>query len=414
TTNKGGIPGGAGGNADLWRHYATLTSLRRQHEVFRNGELSFLLTDDANRTLAYLMRTPEEAAIVAINRNSTPQTLQIPLGGKLGDATCFYDALNRASRKGAQDYTAVAGVLTVTLQPMSAAILIPWHDQDIVAPGAPSDLTASAGDRQVTLAWSAVADAARYRVYRSPVSGGGYVLAGETTSTNFIDTGLTNAQAVYYVVKAVDAAGNEGAASNEASGVPSYQIGWANLQWPPTMNHTISTVNRTPTAYGQVWIDGVTSQPGATPTLWAQLGYGPAGSNPATDAGWQWLDAAFNVDAGNNDEFMASLLPDAVGVYDYVYRYSTNGGRTWLYADLNGPVAAGAPPANPGKLTVIASGDTTAPSTPANLRVVSGSPAGIELAWDAASDDVAVYGYEVRRSSTAGGPYATVALVTAT
>lgn len=71
------------------------------------------------------------------------------------------------------------------------------------------------------------------------------------------------------------------------------------------------------------------------PGLQAQLGFGPAGSNPASDVGWSWVDAVFNVDVGNNDEFMASLLPDAVGSYDYVYRYSTNGGRTWLYADLN-------------------------------------------------------------------------------
>ncbi len=62
--------------------------------------------------------------------------------------------------------------------------------------------------------------------------------------------------------------------------MPHYQIGWANLQWPPTIDHTISAVNRTATAYGQVWIDGVTSQPGPTPGLIAQLGFGPAGSNP--------------------------------------------------------------------------------------------------------------------------------------
>jgi glycosidase len=409
---KGGIPGGAGGDATIWRHYAALTTLRQQHDVFRNGALSFLLTDDANRTLAYLMRTPEEAAVVAINRNSTPQTLAIPLNGKLADNTCLYDALNRVPRKEPTSYTAVDGVLTITLPPLSVAILLPWADQDIVAPPAPTALTANAGDRQITLAWNAAADAASYRIYRSPVTGGGYVLVGSSSGASYTDANLTNAQAYYYVVKAVDAVGNVGAASNEASGAPSYQIGWANLQWPPTMEHTISTLNRTPTVYGQVWIDGVTGQPGATPTLQAQLGFGPAGSNPATDAGWRWVDAAFNTDAGNNDEFMASLLPDVIGSFDYVYRYSTNGGRAWLYADINGPVAAGGPPPNPGKLTVNASGDVSAPTVPANLRTVNGSPAGIELAWDAASDDGTVYGYEVRRSATTGGPYATLALVT--
>ena len=45
---------------------------------------------------------------------------------------------------------------------------------------------------------------------------------------------------------------------------------------------------------------------------------------------------------------------------------------------------------------------------PTGLTVVSASPAGIELAWDAVAADPSLYGYEVRRSDTAGGPYETV------
>jgi len=127
-----------------------------------------------------------------------------------------------------------------------------------------------------------------------------------------------------------------------------------------------------------------------------------------------WMDASFNVDAGNNDEFVASLLPEAVGSFDYVYRYTTTAGRDWLYADLNGPIANGALPPNPGKLTVNPSGDTTPPTMPTGLRVVAASPAGIEITWDAVVGDPTLYGYEVRRSDTAGGPYATLALVTGT
>jgi hypothetical protein len=180
------------------------------------------------------------------------------------------------------------------------------------------------------------------------------------------------------------------------------------------MTHTISAVNRTANVYGQVWIDGETSQPGPTPTLRAQLGFGPAGTNPATSVDWTWVDAAFNVQAGNNDEFVASLLPEAVGTFDYVYRYSVTNGTSWLYADLNGPVAAAALPANPGKLTVVSSGDTTAPAVPAGLRVVSASPAGIELAWNPVAGDASLYGYEVLRATASGGPYVQVAQVTAT
>jgi hypothetical protein len=189
------------------------------------------------------------------------------------------------------------------------------------------------------------------------------------------------------------------------------QIGWANLQWPPTMNHTISTINRTPTAYGQVWIAGETNQPGVTNGLRAQLGFGPSGSIPENNPQWTWVDASFNVDAGNNDEFMASLLPDVIGTFDYVYRYTTTNGCGWLYADLNGSIDSGAIPSNPGKLTVNPSSDTTAPDVPTGLHVVSSSPTGVHLAWDAIVGDPTLYGYEILRSETAGGPYAQQAIV---
>jgi hypothetical protein len=177
------------------------------------------------------------------------------------------------------------------------------------------------------------------------------------------------------------------------------------------MIHTISTVDRTDDVYGQVWIDGVTDQPGATEGLRAQLGFGPDGSDPAGNLDWTWVDASFNVDVGNNDEFVASLLPEAVGTYDYAYRYSTTGGRDWVYADRDG-IGNGYDPAQAGSLTVESSGDTTAPAAPTGLQAISASPAGIKMEWGAVAGDSSLYGYEVRRSDTPGGPYTTIALVT--
>ena len=104
------------------------------------------------------------------------------------------------------------------------------------------------------------------------------------------------------------------------------------------------------------------------------------------------------------------LLPTAVGSYDYVYRYSTTNGRDWLYADLNGPIPGGAVPPNPGELTVTSSGDTTPPAALTGLVVLSASPAGIELDWDAAADAAL---YEVGRSDVSGGPYTAIATTTA-
>ena len=399
-------PYGAGGNLSLLEHYQKLTALRHQHPVFREGELTFLLTDDDARTLAYLMRTDDEAAIVAVNRSESAQTVTIDVKGRLPDAVQMNDVLNGSS------VAAVDGVITLELPGLSAVILLPQGGQDLVAPAAPANLhiTGETSD-SVALAWNGVPGATAYRLYSSPVSGGGYELVGEVSGTTFTHSGLEAGRTYYYVVRAVDAAGNEGERSNEASGFPHQQIGWANLQWPPSMEHTLSATTRTENAYGQVWIDGVTSQPGPTPGLLAQLGFGPEGSNPATDSGWTWVDAEFNVDAGNNDEYVASLLPEETGAFDYVYRYSTTNGRDWLYADLNGPVPANELPPNPGKLTVVGSGDTEPPAVPQGLQVVSASPDGIELSWQPVVGDPTLLGYEVRRSSSPGGPYTTLDLV---
>ena len=118
--------------------------------------------------------------------------------------------------------------------------------------------------------------------------------------------------------------------------MPHYQLGWANLQWPPTLTHTISVTTRTDNVYGQVWIDGVTNQPGATPALTRAAWFRPSGQRPGGSGAWTWMDASFNGDAGNNDEFVASLLPETTGSFDYAYRYSTTNGREWVYADLDG------------------------------------------------------------------------------
>ncbi len=147
-------------------------------------------------------------------------------------------------------------------------------------------------------------------------------------------------------------------------------IGWANLQWPPILAGIIGTP--TDNVYGQVWIDGVTALPGPTPGLRAQVGFGPEGTDPDGNPTWTWTEASFNVDAGNNDEFAAQILPAEVGVFDYVYRYTTTEGAHWLYADLDGPIPAGNLPSNPGKLTVSETPRTV--TVTFNLTVPEGTP----------------------------------------
>ncbi len=403
-----------GGNPDLamLSHYQALAGLRAQNTVLTQGDLRMLLADDAAGTVAYGRKTGAQAAVVVLNRSDQVTTVDIPVVGYLPDGLSLAAVYSVGNSTGGSVNVA-GGKLHLGLNPWSGLLLLSG-DYDLTPPAAPTNLQATEGDSQVSLAWDLSADAAGYNIYRSPLTGGGYIKVndGLVTDTGFTDTGPINGRNYYYVVTALDANGNESGYSNEVSAMPHYTIGWANLQWPPTMQHTISAINRTPTAYGQVWIDGVTNQPGPTPSLRAQLGFGPTGSDPAVDSAWVWIEAGFNVDAGNNDEFMASMLPDAVGSYDYAFRYTTTNGRNWLYADLNGPIPSGSLPVNPGKLTVSPSSDNIPPAVPANLRVVSASPAGIELAWDEVLGDPTLYGYEVARSDISGGLYAVLGLVT--
>ncbi len=403
---------GSSPDTALFAHYKALSALRDKNAALTQGDLRILLADDATGLVAFGRKTTRQAAVIIINRGSQPQAGAIPVAGYLPDGTVLRSAY--AVGDGSVKSTRVTnGQLEGTIGPMSAVILLTGQI-DLMPPAAPANLHVTGeGSDTVSLGWDAVPGAASYAVYRSPVTGGGYVQVATTTGTSLTDTGLAAGKLYYYVVRALDMAGNESGDSNEVDALPHYTIGWANLQWPPTMTHIISTVNRTDTAYGQVWIDGVTNQPGATPTLLAELGYGPDDSNPDGNPDWVWVTAAFNVDTGNNDEFQASLLPEAVGTFDYAFRYSTTNGRDWVYADLDG-TGNGYDPAQAGSLTVDSSGDTTPPATPTGLMVVSASPDGVNLAWDADVSDPTLYGYEVRRSDTAGGPYTTLALVTGT
>jgi glycosidase len=399
----------------MQQHYRMLSALRKMYPALTRGDLKVLLADNASEMVAYGRKTEFQAAVVMINRSAETRSGAIPVAGYLPNGTVLRPIYGVGSG-GPGKVTVANGQIIGTIGPNSAWVLMAAFT-DLKPTAAPRGLTVTVeGSQQVSLAWDKVFGAASYNVYRSPVSGGGWIKlnADPLTATTYTDTDLQNARTYFYIVRAVDRTGNESAASNEVSALPHYLIGWANLQWPPTMDHTISAIDRTDNAYGQVWIDGVTNQPGATASLRAQLGFGPVGSNPATNSAWIWVDASFNVDAGNNDEFMASLLPETTGSFDYVYRYTTTNGRDWLYADLNGPIASGATPANPGKLTVNASSDTTPPAVPANLQVVSASPAGINLAWDDVTGDATLYGYEVLRSDASGGPYTKLALVTTT
>lgn len=87
-------------------------------------------------------------------------------------------------------------------------------------PPAPAGLTASAGNAQIVLTWTAASGATGYNVKRSTTNGGPYAnVATNVTGTTYTNTALTNGTTYYYVVTAVNASG-ESPVSTQASGTP--------------------------------------------------------------------------------------------------------------------------------------------------------------------------------------------------
>ncbi|TNF28455.1 MAG: hypothetical protein EP329_17865 [Deltaproteobacteria bacterium] len=146
-----------------------------------------------------------------------------------------------------------------------------------------------------------------------------------------------------------------------------WNVGFCRLQWPETLNLTPGAAEL---VYGRVYIAGLTdqNQAGNDPhaSVLAAVGYGPTGSDPATGP-WVWTMGGPNgayvpptdpADEKNNDEYMAPLIAGPPGTYDYAFRFSGDGGQTWLYCDKDGVTPPDAPtplsydPAQAGVLTV--------------------------------------------------------------
>lgn len=106
-------------------------------------------------------------------------------------------------------------------------------------------------------------------------------------------------------------------------------IGWGNLQWPYSIQVMVNET--TENIYGQVWMEGVTDSTGQGEGITAELGWGPYESTP--DDSWNWSEATYNTDAGNNDEYMGNITIATAGQYNYTYRYIYEGDTDYYYAE---------------------------------------------------------------------------------
>ena len=136
----------------------------------------------------------------------------------LTDVTTYFYILTAANSAGESAASVQVAATTLTVTPPTTA------------PAAPTSVSATGGDNQVVLSWPAVTGAASYNVYWSTTSGvtttTGTRIAAATSP--FVHTGLTAGTAYFYVVTAVNSAG-ESVGSSQATATTNAAIDGAAL-----------------------------------------------------------------------------------------------------------------------------------------------------------------------------------------
>jgi hypothetical protein len=119
-------------------------------------------------------------------------------------------------------------------------------------PAAPAGPAATGGNGQAALSWQAVTNAASYNVKRAATAGGPYTNIANVTTTNFTDSGLTGGTTYYYVVSALNPAGES------ANSVPA---GATTLSQPRVVGSSL--------VGGSLVCSGTNGSVGGAYTLWS-------------------------------------------------------------------------------------------------------------------------------------------------
>jgi glycosidase len=211
-----------GGNPDseLLAHYRALAQLRRDLPALVDGDLRVLLADDEQGIVVLGRRTADEAVLIAVNSSAESRTVSVPTDALIAPGTTLDTRFTVGEGNTAAQPD---GALELTLAPLGAVVMSSAADADVAPPPPPAELTGSRpGDGVADLAWLPSAGAVSYNVYRSPLSGGGWVRvnAAPLRDAAYRDEGLDVARPYHYAVTALDEAGNESGYSAAAVVAP--------------------------------------------------------------------------------------------------------------------------------------------------------------------------------------------------
>ncbi len=109
-------------------HFRKLAVLRNQYPVLRTGDLTVLLTDDANRVYAYARTLgASDLAVIVLNRDSSaPHTVSVSGLSSAFNDTVLYDVMNcTGSPVACASYTVSGGgISNISVGTLSGAVLV--------------------------------------------------------------------------------------------------------------------------------------------------------------------------------------------------------------------------------------------------------------------------------------------------
>lgn len=312
-------------------------------------------------------------------------------------------------------------------------------------PGAPAEVEAVAGNGKVSLRWRPVANATRYGVMRSSTPSGPYTAISNPEETEYLDAGITNGMTYCYVIRAMND-GGKGPYSPEVRATPvappaapagltaSACNGSVALRWPEVSGATSYAVHRASAPEGPYAVIATASAGSAmdgsasngTTYFYAVTARNAGGESarspsvPATPLAPPPAPSGLSASPGNASVSLAwNASPRAAA---YAVRRSTSptgpfdpvgGVPTTAFTDTtvtNGTVYYFT-------ITAQNSGGESSPTIPVAATPVAPPPAPssvllsagnrrISLSWSASPRATS---YAVRRATTPGGPYATIA-----
>jgi fibronectin type 3 domain-containing protein len=275
----------------------------------------------------------------------------------------------------------------------------------------PTGLTAAATPSQVLLSWSASIGADTYNIKRSTTSGGPYTNIATGVIANFVDTNVSSGLTYFYVVSAVNSAGESSNSSQVSVPLP-HKLTGTIIGTPGSWNNLGNTISNVFDGNLGTYFDG----PDASGD-WAGLDFGPGVSNVITqiqycprasfasrmvggvfqganEPAFSAPTTLFTVSATPAQGVMTVQAISNTNAFRYVRYYGpANGNCNVAEVEFDGLAAISAPPAAPASLSAVA-GDGQ-----------------VFLNWNAV---VGATAYNIMRSTTNGGPYAFIGSSTGT